>query len=223
MEGKARIREVCGTVNYLRPGRSSLVSRGLFTMADVAAAGLRRNDPKAHDLQPCSLLGGRRAEAQGMCRGAASPSAPCGARFVEARQSDRFVTGTLTSEGQTDPCYDRNAIHEFFGPIASVVPGPAISNAGYCEEARSDPFVLDPGGGCRFARKVAGESFSGLGTNCTVRFARWSGVKKRRPAPPSGGPASSEKMVTAAPRLRNDILSPSRVLRAGRCPNQAAY
>jgi hypothetical protein len=51
MEGKARIREVCGTVNYLRPGRSSLVSRGLFAMADVAAAGLRRNDPKAHDRQ----------------------------------------------------------------------------------------------------------------------------------------------------------------------------
>jgi hypothetical protein len=49
--GKARIREVCGTVNYLRPGRSSLVSRGLFSMTDVAAAGLRRNDPKAHDRQ----------------------------------------------------------------------------------------------------------------------------------------------------------------------------
>jgi proteasome lid subunit RPN8/RPN11 len=49
--GVARIREVCGTVNYLRPGRSSLVSRELFTMADVAAAGLRRNDPTAHDRQ----------------------------------------------------------------------------------------------------------------------------------------------------------------------------
>jgi ThiF family len=49
--GKARIREVCGTVNYLRPGRSSLVSRDLFSMADVAAAGLHRNDPKAHDRQ----------------------------------------------------------------------------------------------------------------------------------------------------------------------------
>lgn len=48
---KGRIREVCGTVNYLRPGRSSLVSRGLFTMADVAAAGLRRNDPAAHTRQ----------------------------------------------------------------------------------------------------------------------------------------------------------------------------
>ncbi len=49
--GNARIREVCGTVNYLRPGRSSLVSRGLFSMSDVAAAGLRRHDPKAHDRQ----------------------------------------------------------------------------------------------------------------------------------------------------------------------------
>ena len=46
-----RIREVCGTVNYLRPGRSSLISRGLFSMKEVAAAGLRRNDPSAHDRQ----------------------------------------------------------------------------------------------------------------------------------------------------------------------------
>lgn len=46
-ERKGRIREVCGTINYLKPGRSSLMSRGLFTMKDVAAAGLRRNDPKA--------------------------------------------------------------------------------------------------------------------------------------------------------------------------------
>ena len=48
---KGQIREVCGTVNYLRPGRSSLMSRGLFTMSDVAAAGLRRNDPDAHAQQ----------------------------------------------------------------------------------------------------------------------------------------------------------------------------
>ena len=48
---KGRIREVCGTVHYLRPGRSSLVSRGLFTMNEVAAAGLRRNDPDAHAQQ----------------------------------------------------------------------------------------------------------------------------------------------------------------------------
>ena len=49
--GKGRIREVCGTVNYLRPGRSSLLSRSLFTMSEVAAAGLRRNDPGAHERQ----------------------------------------------------------------------------------------------------------------------------------------------------------------------------
>lgn len=48
---KGQIREVCGTINYLQPGRSSLMSRGLFTMADVAAAGLRRNDPAAHARQ----------------------------------------------------------------------------------------------------------------------------------------------------------------------------
>jgi ThiF family len=47
----ARIREVCGTVNFIRPGRSSLMSRGLFTMKDVGAAGLRRNDPAAHGRQ----------------------------------------------------------------------------------------------------------------------------------------------------------------------------
>jgi hypothetical protein len=48
---KGRIREICGTVNYLRPGRSSLMSRGLFTMQEVAAAGLQRNDPAAHTQQ----------------------------------------------------------------------------------------------------------------------------------------------------------------------------
>lgn len=45
------VTEVCGTVNYIRPGRSSLISRGLFTMQEVAAAGLARNDPSAHDRQ----------------------------------------------------------------------------------------------------------------------------------------------------------------------------
>ncbi|MBS0248417.1 MAG: ThiF family adenylyltransferase [Proteobacteria bacterium] len=48
---KGQIREVCGTINYLQPGRSSLMSRGLFTVSDVAAAGLRRNDPAAHARQ----------------------------------------------------------------------------------------------------------------------------------------------------------------------------
>lgn len=49
--GRKGIREVCGTVNYLRPGRSSLMSRGLFSMGQVAEAGLKRNDPDAHREQ----------------------------------------------------------------------------------------------------------------------------------------------------------------------------
>jgi hypothetical protein len=48
---RGRIREVCGTINFLQPGRSSLMSRGLFTMSEVAAAGLRRHDPAAHAQQ----------------------------------------------------------------------------------------------------------------------------------------------------------------------------
>ncbi|HAS90147.1 MAG TPA: thiamine biosynthesis protein ThiF [Desulfovibrio sp.] len=45
------IREVCGTIHYLQPGRSSLVSRGLFSMDDVSSAGLRRVDPQAYSTQ----------------------------------------------------------------------------------------------------------------------------------------------------------------------------
>src|SRR3954453_1037830 len=58
-----------------------------------------------------------------------------------------------------------------------------------------------PGGGLFFARDVAGVSLSGLGTYCTVRSARLSSVKKRRPVPPSGGPASCVKMETGISTL----------------------
>src|SRR4029077_1928725 len=58
-----------------------------------------------------------------------------------------------------------------------------------------------PVGGRCFARKVAGESFSGLGTDCRVKSARWSLVKKRRPVAPSGGPASSVKILTGISTL----------------------
>jgi len=50
-EEKGRIREICGTVHYLQPDKSSLLTRGLFTMEEVAAAGLRRTDPDAHAQQ----------------------------------------------------------------------------------------------------------------------------------------------------------------------------
>jgi len=56
-------------------------------------------------------------------------------------------------------------------------------------------------GGRFFVRKVAGESFSGLGTDCTVKSARRSFVKKRRPVPPSGGPESSVKIFTGISTL----------------------
>lgn len=45
---KGDIREVCGTVHYLQPGLSSLMSRGLVDMEQVRAEGLRRNDPEAY-------------------------------------------------------------------------------------------------------------------------------------------------------------------------------
>lgn len=46
-----RIREICGTVHYLQPGRSSLVSRGLITMDQVKTERLRQRDPKAYARQ----------------------------------------------------------------------------------------------------------------------------------------------------------------------------
>jgi len=48
---KGKIRAVCGSVHYLKPGGSSLISRGLFTMEGVRAAGLARTDPAAHAQQ----------------------------------------------------------------------------------------------------------------------------------------------------------------------------
>ncbi|HUK55987.1 MAG TPA: ThiF family adenylyltransferase [Nitrospiria bacterium] len=48
---KGRIREVCGTIHYIQPDRSSLMSRGLFSLRQVAEQGLRRNDPTAYIQQ----------------------------------------------------------------------------------------------------------------------------------------------------------------------------
>lgn len=46
-EGRGKIKDVLGTVHFLIPGRSSLLSRGVFTMADVAAEELHKRDPQA--------------------------------------------------------------------------------------------------------------------------------------------------------------------------------
>lgn len=48
---KGKILAVCGSVHYLKPGGSSLISRGLFTLDDVRAAGLARTDPEAYMQQ----------------------------------------------------------------------------------------------------------------------------------------------------------------------------
>lgn len=50
-DGRGGIEQVCGTVHYLQPGRSSLLSRHVFTMEEVRAAGLRRTDPEAYKEQ----------------------------------------------------------------------------------------------------------------------------------------------------------------------------
>ncbi|MEG3192819.1 MULTISPECIES: ThiF family adenylyltransferase [Novilysobacter] len=50
-EKNGNIQAACGSIHYLQPGGSSLISRGLFTMEDVRAAGLRRSDPDAHAQQ----------------------------------------------------------------------------------------------------------------------------------------------------------------------------
>ena len=42
------IREACGTVHFLQPGRSSLMSRGLVSLDRVQEEGLRRKDPLAY-------------------------------------------------------------------------------------------------------------------------------------------------------------------------------
>ncbi len=44
-DGKGGILKIVGTVNYLQPGRSSLMSRGLYDAEDLKAAGLYRMYP----------------------------------------------------------------------------------------------------------------------------------------------------------------------------------
>ena len=50
-DGKGGVDQVCGTVHYLQPGGSSLLSRGVFSLEDVRAEGLKRADPEAYREQ----------------------------------------------------------------------------------------------------------------------------------------------------------------------------
>lgn len=47
-DGKGGVDQVCGSVHYLKPGGSSLLSRNLFTMEQVRVAGLMRTDPNEY-------------------------------------------------------------------------------------------------------------------------------------------------------------------------------
>ncbi len=46
-DGRGGVEQVCGTVHYLQPGGSSLLSRGVYTLEQVRSANLRRTDPSA--------------------------------------------------------------------------------------------------------------------------------------------------------------------------------
>lgn len=50
-DGGGSVNQVCGTVHYLQPGGSSLLSRHVYTMEEVKAAGLYRTDPAAYRAQ----------------------------------------------------------------------------------------------------------------------------------------------------------------------------
>ncbi|MCY3883803.1 MAG: ThiF family adenylyltransferase [Gammaproteobacteria bacterium] len=50
-DGRGGVDQVCGTVHYLQPGGSSLLSRHVYTLDQVRAAGLGRTDPDNYRAQ----------------------------------------------------------------------------------------------------------------------------------------------------------------------------
>lgn len=50
-DGKGGVEQICGTVHYLQPDRSSLFSRGTYTMKQFAAASLKRANPQEYKKQ----------------------------------------------------------------------------------------------------------------------------------------------------------------------------
>lgn len=50
-DGSGGIDQVCGTVHYVQPGLSSLLTRHLYSLEDVRAANLRRTDPEAFEAE----------------------------------------------------------------------------------------------------------------------------------------------------------------------------
>ena len=45
-DGKGSIDQICATVNYIQPGKSSLISRGLYTIEDLRASSQFRKNPE---------------------------------------------------------------------------------------------------------------------------------------------------------------------------------
>lgn len=50
-DGQGGIDQICGSVNYLQPGGSSLLSRQVITMEQVQSEGLKRTNPEAYAAQ----------------------------------------------------------------------------------------------------------------------------------------------------------------------------
>ncbi len=50
-DGKGSVDQICGTINYLQPRGSSLMSRGLYSNEELRAAGLYRVNPKEYETQ----------------------------------------------------------------------------------------------------------------------------------------------------------------------------
>jgi hypothetical protein len=47
-DGRGGVEQICGTVHYLQPDGSSLLSRGVYTIEQLRAAGLKRTNPEAY-------------------------------------------------------------------------------------------------------------------------------------------------------------------------------
>ncbi len=45
-DGNGGINKICGSVHYIQPGKSSLISRGVYTTEDVRAASQYRKNPE---------------------------------------------------------------------------------------------------------------------------------------------------------------------------------
>ena len=63
---------------------------------------------------------------------------------------------------------DQRAVHDGLRPVATVVPDPVVTNAGYHEEARGDPLVEDVGRWTLLREKGGG-----------ARFRVWDGLHRQ--------------------------------------------